>query len=112
MNQQTAGAYSARPAPIQWAIGLSHRLDSLMRAWRTDVLNRPRPHDAWIADRGDQTLRLDYDLTEESVVVDVGGFMGDWSEAIEERYHPAIHIFEPVSQYREEIRRRFRGSRR
>jgi FkbM family methyltransferase len=109
MNQPIASAPTARPAPVQWAIGLSHRWDTLMRAWRTDVLKEPRPTDAWIADRGDQTLRLDYDLTEESVVVDVGGFMGNWSAAIEARYHPSIHIFEPVSQYRKEIEQRFRG---
>jgi FkbM family methyltransferase len=81
-----------------------------MRTWRTDVLKKPRPIDAWIADRGDQTLRLDYDLTEESVVLDVGGFMGDWSAAIGNRYNPAIHIFEPVSKFREEIRQRFLGT--
>jgi FkbM family methyltransferase len=107
MNQPTLGAPNLRPIPIQWAVGLTNRWDSLMRTWRTDVLKKPRPHDAWIADRGDQTLRLDYDLTAESVVLDVGGFMGNWSAAIEARYHPSVHIFEPVSQYREQIKQRF-----
>jgi len=110
MNQLNANAHNARPIPIRWAVGLSNGWDSLMRTWRIDVLKKPRSHDAWIADCGDQTLRLDYDLTEESVVVDVGGFVGDWSAAIATRYHPSIHIFEPVAQYIEEIRQRFQTS--
>ena len=32
--------------------------------------------DRWFADRGDQTLRLDYDLNENSVVLDLGGYHG------------------------------------
>ena len=36
--------------------------------------------DRWFADRGDQTLRLDYDLNENSVVLDLGGYHGSCSE--------------------------------
>lgn len=48
----------------------------------------------WFALNGDQTLRLDYDLTPDSVVLDVGGFEGEFAGAIYERYGCQIYIFE------------------
>ena len=50
-----------------------------------------------------------YPLSEDSVVVDVGGYMGTWSQQIRNRYNCNIHIFEPVRSYRVDIERRFRG---
>lgn len=84
-------------------------LSRSLRFWRVTILRRPRPIDRWIADRGDQTLRLNYPLSSSSVVVDVGGFQGDWSEQILNRHGCNIHIFEPVSAYRQNISRRFGG---
>ncbi len=92
---------------IKRRVGIS--LDATMRFWRQRILNRPRPIDRWIADLGDQTLRLEYPLSSSSVVVDVGGFQGNWSQCIFERYGCSIHIFEPVSAYVQEITRRFEG---
>ena len=60
----------------------------------------------WILARGDATLRLAYPLDAASVVFDVGGYRGDWAEAIAGRYGCTIHLFEPVPQYCEGIRRR------
>jgi len=86
---------------------LATQLDRLMRYWRTQILRRPRPNDSWIADRGDDTLRVIYPLTPESVVLDIGGYKGTWSQKIHEKYQCHIHIFEPVSSYRSEIEGRF-----
>jgi FkbM family methyltransferase len=61
----------------------------------------------WFADKGDATLRLDYPLTRESIVLDVGGYEGNWAVQIHERYGCTVHIFEPVPQYAENIRKRF-----
>lgn len=85
------------------------QLDRLLRYWRTSILRRPRPIDSWLADRGDATLRLAYPLTAGSVVVDVGGYIGTWSQQIRDRYDCRIHIFEPVSSYRADIEKRFNG---
>ncbi len=63
----------------------------------------------WFADRGDQTLRVDYPLTRESVVLDVGGYEGNWAAQIDECYGCTIHIFEPVAAFAEKIEERFRG---
>lgn len=56
-----------------------------------------KPADAtqWYADNGDATLRLDYNLDENSIVIDVGARHGDWSAPILERYNCSMHIFEP-----------------
>lgn len=66
---------------------------------------RVRP---WFAADGDATFRVDYDLGPDSVVVDVGGYRGQWASDIVARYLCAVHVFEPVPQYAEEIRQRFR----
>ena len=54
----------------------------------------------WFADQGDQTLRLEYpELTSDSIVFDLGGYLGDFSAAIIERYNCKIYIFEPHPEY-------------
>ncbi len=60
---------------------------------------RPKPPSEirkWRTVKGDQTLRLDYPLTSESVVFDLGGYKGEWAQQIYDRYKCHIHVFEPV----------------
>jgi len=52
----------------------------------------------WFMDGGDNTRRLDFPLTRQSVVLDVGGYIGDWSVEIAKRYDPRIHVFEPMPE--------------
>jgi FkbM family methyltransferase len=62
----------------------------------------------WFRDRGNETLRLDYDeLNEESVVFDVGGYQGQWASDIYSKYRSRIHIFEAVPDYASLIGKRF-----
>lgn len=65
----------------------------------------------WVLSRGDATLRLKYDLGPDSLVFDVGGYRGDWARSIASRYGCRIHIFEPLEQYCEEIKRHLGGHR-
>lgn len=53
----------------------------------------------WLYDKGDETLRMDYNLNKESIVVDAGGYMGVWSENIYNKYGCKIFIFEPLKKY-------------
>ena len=54
----------------------------------------------WFADGGDQNLRLDYpELTSGSIVFDLGGYLGDFTAAIIERYNCKAYIFEPHPEY-------------
>lgn len=38
---------------------------------------------------------IDWPLTKDSVVVEVGGYKGRWALQIAERYHPRLFVFEP-----------------
>jgi FkbM family methyltransferase len=70
---------------------------------------RTRP---WFRDRGDATLRLDYDLDESSLVLDVGGFEGQWASDIFGRFACRVRIFEPVPEFADRIAARFRRNPR
>lgn len=62
----------------------------------------------WRVAGGDHKLRLDYPLTPASLVLDVGGYQGQWSSDIFARYQCPIHIFEPVVEFAQAIEQRFR----
>jgi len=81
------------------------------RWWKLFVTRDPflQAHRRWIKDRGDETLRVDYPLSPESVVLDVGGYNGDWAARIHERYRCRVYVFEPVPEFYERIRERFSG---
>ena len=66
-------------------------------------------YNAWFAARGDKTLRLQYQLSQDSLVFDVGGYKGQWAAEIYERFGCEIFIFEPVEQYAQAIQKRFDG---
>ena len=40
----------------------------------------------WKKDRGSKALRFDYPLTEKSVVLDVGGYLGDFAQSIVQKF--------------------------
>jgi FkbM family methyltransferase len=62
---------------------------------------------AWVRDKGDATLRLNYPLGPDSVVFDVGGFSGVFSEQIVSRYDAHVHVFEPVAEFASLIAEKF-----
>lgn len=64
----------------------AHRLEELAAYTRARAAN---PEHIW--DR----RAIDWPLTSESVVVEVGGYTGRWALQIAERYHPHLFIFEP-----------------
>jgi len=61
----------------------------------------------WHAVRGDETLRLDYDLDASSIVFDLGGYKGQWASDIFARYASQIYVFEPVGAFAVRIQKRF-----
>lgn len=68
---------------------------------------REQTHRAWLRARGDSTLRVDYALAPEDVVLDVGGFEGQWASDIFGRYLCRIHVFEPIPEFADFIEQRF-----
>src|SRR6266853_1381943 len=66
----------------------------------------------WFKDRGDETLRLDYPLSDDSIVFDLGGYKGNFAQAINERYGCTVYLFEPVFEFYDACIRRFQGNPR
>lgn len=64
----------------------------------------------WFRDKGDETLRLNYPLTQENIVFDLGGYHGDFAAAIHERYGCIVYIFEPVPEFYQKCVTRFQGN--
>ncbi len=61
----------------------------------------------WYTDGGDYALRFNYDLNEESIVFDLGGYEGQWASDLFGRYQCPIFVFEPVSSFASRISERF-----
>lgn len=53
----------------------------------------------WFNDRGDYTHNITYDLNENSVIMDLGGYTGVWAQQMIEKYNPNVYIVEPVSSF-------------
>jgi FkbM family methyltransferase len=66
----------------------------------------------WFTIRGDETLRLDYDLNERSLVFDLGGYKGQWTSDIFSRFCPTVHVFEVVPKFADCMRHRFERNNR
>lgn len=61
----------------------------------------------WMADNGDGRARQEYDLDTNSLVVDLGGYKGQWASDIYARYNCRVLVFEPIRSFATQIERRF-----
>ena len=57
---------------------------------------RPEVINKWWNEDGDQKYRLNYPLTENSLVVDIGGYDGSWAQLVWNKFKCNIIIMEPV----------------
>jgi len=64
----------------------------------------------WFADNGDETLRVNYDLNASDVVLDAGGYEGQFAETINHLYGTVVHVFEPVGKFFSFITDRFESN--
>lgn len=55
--------------------------------------------DRWFANDGDNRHLLTHNLNKDSIVFDVGGYIGDFTEDIFLRYNSRIFTFEPIEEY-------------
>jgi FkbM family methyltransferase len=56
----------------------------------------------WFSDKGDYTHNLNYDLNENSTVIDLGGFKGLWIDEILKKLNPIVPniiLVEPVPEF-------------
>jgi len=61
----------------------------------------------WFKDNGDYTHRLNYALNKDSIVFDVGGYEGWFTEQINNKYGSKIFCFEPLKKFYEQIQSKF-----
>lgn len=86
---------------------LSNLIECYSKTTPETTQNPITPHEKWLADHGDKSLRLDYNLSEKDIVLDVGGYEGQWASDIFSKYQSTIYIFEPVNDFFVSIARRF-----
>jgi len=65
------------------------------------------PYKNWLIVKGDETLRLNYPLSRNSIVFDLGGYKGQWASDVYSRYLCTIYVFEPVKEFFEKIKDKF-----
>lgn len=61
----------------------------------------------WDKDNGNHFLVATYPLTEESWVIELGGFMGNWTRRIYDNYKSNIIVIEPIEDFCSVIKRDF-----
>lgn len=69
-----------------------------------------RKVDQWFRDNGDVVHRLNYPLTQDSVVFDIGGYQGNFAQQIYNKFKANVHVFEPRKQLSNYIGSRFAGN--
>lgn len=72
------------------------------------MINNSNEVKKWKEDRGDYTLRLNYPLNKNSVVLDLGGYLGSFTTHIYDKYNCNIFIFEPVKLYYNDLCYKFK----
>jgi len=70
------------------------------------MFNYSKPIFDWFKDDA-LKLMYDHDLCENSFVVDVGGYTGQWSREIIEKYNCNIIIYEPIHEYFNQLKENF-----
>ena len=66
----------------------------------------------WFRDQGDINLRLNYPITSDSIVFDLGGYKGDFAADINNKYNCHVYVFEPIKKYYLDCVNRFRGNKK
>ena len=72
-------------------------------------LNMPQLQ-RWREDDGDNTHSLNYNLTSDSVVMDLGGYTGVWAERMLERYGCNVYLVEPFLESYKVLLEKFKSN--
>jgi FkbM family methyltransferase len=59
----------------------------------------------------DERLRYVFPLTEESLVIDAGGYTGEWAQTIHAAALCRVEVYEPIQRYAEAAARRLAGTK-
>jgi FkbM family methyltransferase len=66
----------------------------------------------WLKDGGDTHLRVNYDLNEKSIILDLGGYDGKWVDYLHNKYNSFVYIFEPVNSFYNILTDRFKDNKK
>lgn len=72
-------------------------------------MSEEQPFEAWYKARDERQLRVKYPLNDNSVVLDVGAYKGDWAKKIHELYNCRVICIEPVRGIFEELKQNTDG---
>lgn len=61
----------------------------------------------WFFVNGDSKYLSTHNLTSESLVFDVGGYTGVFTDLLIKRYNPYLYVFEPVKEYYEILEKKY-----
>jgi FkbM family methyltransferase len=64
----------------------------------------------WVKEDGEDNLLINYPLNKNSLIVDVGGYKGHFSDKIISLYDPKIIIFEPVREFNKILKNRYKNN--
>ncbi len=64
----------------------------------------------WFNDKGDYTHNITYDLNENSIIMDLGGYTGVWVQQMIEKYNPNVYILEPVPSFYDGMVSKFKNN--
>jgi FkbM family methyltransferase len=64
----------------------------------------------WYREDGQSIKRFDYPLNSESIVIDLGGYDGQWTSDLFSRYLNSVYLFEPIPTFAEKIAHRFEAN--
>jgi FkbM family methyltransferase len=77
------------------------------------MYNKPKvfisPHQKrWEDDNGDFTKILDYPIDENSQVIELGGYIGEWTEKLVNKFNPKLLIIEPIPMFVNKLKDKFK----
>jgi FkbM family methyltransferase len=62
----------------------------------------------WFEDNGDYTHNLNYPLNENSNVIEIGGYIGVWSQQIIDKFNCNVFIVEPIEEFFQVLKQKFK----
>lgn len=66
----------------------------------------------WFRDNGDYTHNVNYNLNENSVIMDLGGYKGVWAQQMIDKYNPNVYILEPITSFYEDMLSKFSNNKK
>jgi FkbM family methyltransferase len=65
------------------------------------------PYEKWVLTEGDDKFRFDCPTPPDGIAFDVGGYEGNWTNDMSQKFDCQIFVFEPIKEFAENIRNKF-----